>query len=265
MFHDDALASEMPAAQPMEEPAEEPRREWQLLDLVLGGLLLMMGVAVVLAITFGAASVGLSARRDPGAALLFAIVTLAFEAWAGVAVLLVVRRRGLSLRDLGFVLPASVEAHVRWWSYVLFAVMGGYLAQIAYVLVMWVIEQLTGADVSRFTAGNRLPDELRGSPAVWVVLGLSVMVAAPLGEELFFRGLVFRALGVRLPLWLAFLVSGFAFALMHFNIAVVVPFTIIGMIFAWAYRASGSLWTTVAAHAIFNTVSFVVTILKLAP
>ena len=240
-------------------PRPAARREWRLLDLALGALLLLSGVAVVLAISFGLARAGLSARRDSNAALLFALVTLAFEAWAGGAVLLVARRRGLGWRDLGFTFPAS------WWAYVILALAGAYATQIAYVVVMWAIEQLSGVDVSRFTAGNRLPEELRGSPAVWAILGLSVIVAAPLGEELFFRGLVFRALDVSLPVWLAFLGSGVAFALMHFNIAVVVPFTVIGMIFAWAYRASGSLWTTVAAHAIFNTVSFVVTVLRLAP
>ena len=35
---------------------------------------------------------------------------------------------------------------------------------------------------------------------------------------------------------------------------------LIGMVFAFAYYRSGSLWTPVIAHAIFNGVSFAVTI-----
>jgi len=29
------------------------------------------------------------------------------------------------------------------------------------------------------------------------------------------------------------------------------------MLFAWAYRRTGSLWTPIAAHAIFNGMSFI--------
>ena len=51
-------------------------------------------------------------------------------------------------------------------------------------------------------------------------------------------------------------VSGVAFSAVHANAGVVIPFACIGMIFAWAYRRSQSLWTTILAHAIFNGISF---------
>ena len=244
MFHDDVPAALSP-------PLVEAR-EWRLIDVLFGALLLLGGVVVVLAIGFAATHWGGSARRAPGVAVAIAISTLAFEAWVGGAVLIVARHRGLSFGDLGFVQP-------RAWSFVLLAVCGAYAVEIGYAVAVWGIQQLTGLDLSRFNAGNGIPEELRGSRLVWAIIGVSVVVAAPLGEELFFRGLVFRALRPRLPLWLALLSSGVAFACMHFNLSVVVPFTLIGMIFAWAYRASGSLWTTIAAHAILNGVSLVLT------
>jgi uncharacterized protein len=46
----------------------------------------------------------------------------------------------------------------------------------------------------------------------------------------------------------------------HFNVSVVVPFFAIGVLFAWIYRKSGSIWTPIAAHAIFNGLSFAVTV-----
>jgi hypothetical protein len=83
-----------------------------------------------------------------------------------------------------------------------------------------------------------------------------VVVVAPVAEELFFRGLIFRALVARVPLPVAYAVSGLVFAGFHLNVAVLVPFALIGVIFAWAFWNSGSLWTTIGAHAAVNGLSF---------
>jgi hypothetical protein len=60
--------------------------------------------------------------------------------------------------------------------------------------------------------------------------------------------------------WAA-LASGLVFAALHFSLGSLVPFTIIGMLLAWAYVFSGSLWAAIAAHFLFNSVSFVVGVL----
>ena len=53
------------------------------------------------------------------------------------------------------------------------------------------------------------------------------------------------------------------FGVFHVNLSVLVPFSFVGALFAWAYEESGSLWVTIAAHAGFNGVSFAVTLLLL--
>jgi membrane protease YdiL (CAAX protease family) len=55
---------------------------------------------------------------------------------------------------------------------------------------------------------------------------------------------------------IAYMISGAVFALFHLNLSVIVPFALIGVIFAWAFWNSGSLWTTIGAHAAVNGLSF---------
>jgi hypothetical protein len=79
-------------------------------------------------------------------------------------------------------------------------------------------------------------------------------------EELFFRGLLFRGLHTAWSMFPALLVSGFLFGAFHQNLAVLIPFTFIGMLFAWAYEETGSLWTPILAHAAVNGLAFVLSV-----
>lgn len=87
------------------------------------------------------------------------------------------------------------------------------------------------------------------------------MIMAPLGEEIFFRGFVFAGLLRPLGLRAAMVLSGLLFGAFHVTgldtLGLVVPFGVVGMLFAWVYYRTGSLWPTIATHLLFNLVSFV--------
>lgn len=231
-----------------------PPSRWRLSDLAAGLALLLLGYVVLLGILAGvAAALGVSSEEDAGGALLAAVVTLLLEAWIGGVVWLVARRRGIGGADLGLDPPRS-------WRWVGYAVAGAYASLIAYGLAVMAIERLTNADLGLLKEGNGIPDSSANTSLVWFVLGVSVMAVAPLSEELFFRGFLFRAVQGRAGLAVGLSVSALVFAGFHLNLGVVLPFFAIGLIFAWAYHASGSLWTPIAAHAIFNGISFIATI-----
>ena len=247
------MFQEEPPLPPPEAPIEGGRR-WHGIDLLAGAGLLALGYLAVLALAVLLVHGQAAREREPGIAFALAGATLLSEVWIGVVVVLLARRRGISLRDLGLHRP-------RDWGLVAFAVLGAYAAVLGYMLLIAVAEAVTGADLSRISRGNGIPAIEGSTPLVWAILAVAVTVAAPLCEELFFRGLVFRALATLRGPTIGIVVSGLAFALVHFNVSVIVPFTVIGMIFAWTYRSSGSLWTTIAAHAIFNSISFVATVI----
>ncbi len=89
-------------------------------------------------------------------------------------------------------------------------------------------------------------------PLTLILITITVVVLAPLWEELFFRGLIFRFLLHRMNFWLAAALSGLLFSLIHMQINGFVGFWVLGIVFALAYRITGTIWIPVIIHAIHN-------------
>ena len=83
---------------------------------------------------------------------------------------------------------------------------------------------------------------------------------APLSEELFFRGFMFGGLRRRLPFLLAALASACVWGLFHYtgpgSWGVVLQLSIFGIALAWLYERTGSIWPTIAVHALNNALAF---------
>jgi membrane protease YdiL (CAAX protease family) len=95
-----------------------------------------------------------------------------------------------------------------------------------------------------------------------LVLALLVTaVAAPLCEEAFFRGMLFRLLRLRFPLWASVLLSAMAFGLAHasptVSFALLPVFIYMGILLAMVYAWTGSLTNTVLLHGLNNAVGTV--------
>ena len=91
-----------------------------------------------------------------------------------------------------------------------------------------------------------------------VALGVLIILAAPLSEEIFFRGFLFGGLRGRMPFWPAAIVSGLVFGLVHLpgGPLQVPPLVVFGILLAWLYERSGSLGPPILMHAIQNSISF---------
>ena len=98
----------------------------------------------------------------------------------------------------------------------------------------------------------------RDSAFALIGAGFLVCVVAPVAEELFFRGFLFGALRKRgLPI--AALVSGVTFGLAHVAsspIGFIVPLATLGVILALLYERTGSLYPSIALHALNNSIAF---------
>ena len=138
------------------------------------------------------------------------------------------------------------------------------VARVAVVVVM-VGFALLGDD---FVEAPRQLPELDRNAANIAALVLVTVVGAPLIEELFFRGLVQRALETVLPVALAIGLQAVLFGAIHAmpgagvaNLPLVVAITASGAVFgfaAWRWRRLGP---GIAAHAFFNLVPTVVLVL----
>lgn len=85
----------------------------------------------------------------------------------------------------------------------------------------------------------------------WPLLVGGVLVA-PVVEEIFFRGFVFAGLRKRYGWQRAALVSAGLFAVLHLQPLALVPIMILGLIFAYLYHRSESIWPAVAMHVLTN-------------
>lgn len=99
-------------------------------------------------------------------------------------------------------------------------------------------------------------------PASRLVAAVGVMVVAPLGEELCFRGVVFRALRRHLGLVVAGLASALVFAGLHTvghsllgAVYLLVSLGVVGVVLAVLVERQRHLWGAVLAHAVFNAVA----------
>jgi membrane protease YdiL (CAAX protease family) len=81
-------------------------------------------------------------------------------------------------------------------------------------------------------------------------------VLAPVAEEIFFRGYIFRAMSARKGLARGLAYSSVLFGLVHLNMAAFLPLAVGAVVLALGFRRTGSLWTPIVAHALNNAFAF---------
>lgn len=176
-------------------------------------------------------------------------VTLVAQ-WTGLAgaALVVSRWKGAgSLReDFGL----RVEARD-----VLPGVAFGVGVQLVLLPLLYVPFRLLNPDLDLAEEARELTDLARGPGLVLLAVGL--VIGAPLVEELFFRGLLLRALDQRFgPRW-AVGVSAVAFGVTHFQPLQLLGLVAFGVVLGLLAQRKGRLGPSLVAHAAFNTTTVV--------
>jgi len=90
---------------------------------------------------------------------------------------------------------------------------------------------------------------------------ISVVLFAPILEELFCRGIILRGLLHHTSPAKAILLSALMFGIMHLNPWQAIPAFILGLFMGWIYWKTHSLWATIFIHFVNNGFSFIVTII----
>lgn len=94
---------------------------------------------------------------------------------------------------------------------------------------------------------------LKDSSVVVLVLNIFTVALLPaLAEEWMFRGTLQRLLTEKVNLHAAVFFSALAFSLVHMEFSGFVPRIALGMFLGYLFYYSGSLWTSIYAHAVNN-------------
>ncbi|HEX2103667.1 MAG TPA: CPBP family intramembrane glutamic endopeptidase [Solirubrobacteraceae bacterium] len=97
------------------------------------------------------------------------------------------------------------------------------------------------------------------STAAMLGAAFLVSVVAPIGEEFFFRGFFYGALRNWRGPWLAAVLTGLVFGIVHFsssNVAFLVPLAFFGFGLCLLYERTGSLYPCIALHCANNSLAF---------
>ena len=85
-----------------------------------------------------------------------------------------------------------------------------------------------------------------------ILLIAIVAIGAPIVEELFYRGLLLRALEHHVPQWAAIVLCGIIFGASHFELLQLPALAVFGMILAYMAIKTRRLGPSIVAHLAFN-------------
>ncbi|MEA5534364.1 CPBP family intramembrane glutamic endopeptidase [Crocosphaera sp. XPORK-15E] len=89
-----------------------------------------------------------------------------------------------------------------------------------------------------------------------VVLGIfyfTAAIAAPVYEEIMFRGFLLPSLTRYFPVWGAIILSSLIFAVAHLNLSEVLPLAILGIVLGVVYTRSRNLLSSMLVHSLWNS------------
>lgn len=221
------------------QPASFPYSNWGPWPAVLG-VLLALGTGVVLSVPVAIVdkpvagedlSDAANALVQLATALGFLLVPFAIAAGRGATV-----RQAASQLGLRRFRPSAIK-----W---MFAAIGAYL------LFAIVYTAIFGAPEQKDIAENF------GTVPVQILL---IVIAAPISEEVCFRGMLFGGLRERWPRIAAALLSGLIFGALHAvtGLSAVPPLIAFGFILALLYEKTGSIVPGIILHMLNNSVALI--------
>ncbi len=167
------------------------------------------------------------------------------------AVFWFVHRGGGTSRDLGLTIPeGSSIPRIAGLAALTFLMM--------YILVAVYTQAIDLFGFDFLKPDQQVPDAFYTSNVALAILGVAIVISAPITEEIFFRGFLFGGTRPIIGVAGAALVTGFIFSLAHYNLGLILPFTAVGAILALSYQRSGTLFVPIGAHFLFNLVSFAI-------
>jgi uncharacterized protein len=129
--------------------------------------------------------------------------------------------------------------------------LGGYWVAIPLVVGISLINQ----QLWQGQGGSNPILEIALREQDWVAITcffLTASIAAPVFEELIFRGFLLPALTAYLPVWGAIGVTSLVFAVAHLSLSEVLPLATLGMVLGVVYVRSGNLFASMFLHSVWN-------------
>ena len=235
----------------------EGRVPWRIGDLAAAAALVFVSFLVIQALVVLVADAGEATEPD----LLTPWILGALE---GLMLLVVwafaVRRYRVSWGSVGVRLPkarSGPRSLSTLWATIIVLPMVALLMSLVATGAYGAMVDALGVEALQ---PSPVPDEFLGSGITRLLLSAVIVLWGPFVEEVFFRGFLLGGLIAPLGAARAAVVSAAIFAVAHIEIGSMIPLFITGLVLAWLYLRTRSIWPPLMAHAAQNllAISFAV-------
>lgn len=135
----------------------------------------------------------------------------------------------------------------------------GLLGQYAVGFMMAVVRMICPSIFVNYDKIVQAVSLEQGSP-VWMIF--LVVVLGPIAEEVLFRGVIYGKLREGFTVTQAALISGVIFGMYHKNLVQGIYASLFGMLLAYLFEKTQSLWGAVITHMMFNLSSYLMPYLQ---
>jgi hypothetical protein len=177
------------------------------------------------------------------------------------AILFILMTLGEGAIPLGAWLFSIRKYRCKWGSlgFRKFDVKKGLLLAIAIVGIGIAISYGYGALLQRLgydtSADPSYPFNVNGIGITF--LAIIAVLVAPIAEETFFRGFMFAGIRKRIGFAWAAIISAAIFAIAHLSTESLVPIFLLGLMLAWLYHKTKSIWPCIIVHAAYNSIGVI--------
>lgn len=135
------------------------------------------------------------------------------------------------------------------------AILGiGIFGQLGVQLIMSVVRMILPGIFQSYEKLNEMLQIDSVNPILMLAI---VCVLGPLSEELLFRGMIYAKLRRFFTIWPAAILSALAFGLFHGNVVQAIYATLFGIVLAYVYEKTQTIWGSCLLHVIFNSFAYV--------
>ncbi len=221
--------------------------QWGAGVVAIGILLILVCIFPITGISIGLAK--LTGGTEQAATVWYS------SNFMGMAILAVVwflalRSRGIGVTSLGLTMPTAPPVKLVLLS------AGALGASLGLTALYSTIVNWLGVS---YIAPPEIPKDIIFPGAAAALTYQAVALWTPITEEIFFRGFVYAGLVPRLGAGRAILVSAVVFGGFHILPGLLIPTFMTGLLLAWLYHKTGSIWPPIAVHAGQNALALTLT------
>ncbi|CAB4705362.1 unannotated protein [freshwater metagenome] len=228
-------------------PAQDEELRWGLGDVAIG-----IFASLFLSVLIGGTIMALAGWGSIADAPMWGLALLQIPLWAGYLGAVVFagsKGRGV-IADFGL--------RMRAFDAPLGLALGIFCQLLVLPLLYAPIFSLTGTDKEALSRPAEQLAEGTDGTFSWLLFALLVGILAPVVEELFYRGLLLKALEKRrMPVWAAVLVSSILFAGMHMQTLQFPGLLLVGLVAGTLAAITGRLGPSIWLHIGFNMTTVV--------